>query len=384
MSGPAPIIVATLTATALRNPTPRIIRRTFLGGFGIPAAHEARVNDYSRLLGLRGELHIDFVESAALRGNPLGDASTRPLAVYVPPGYDRDGSRRYPVLYGLHGYTGNVAGLIAARAWESNVVQWMDRLIADGSMPPAILALVDGFTRLGGSQYVNSAHNGDYATYVVRDIVEYVDRAYRTIAVEGGRAVFGKSSGGFGALHLTMEYPGTFGAFASHSGDAYFRYAHPMSFKDAQRTLEPFDGIGAFVEAFEGMHKRPQAFYATIEMLGYGAAYSPRAAQAFAIDLPFDLTTGEMRDDVFARWLAFDPVERVAATRPALERLRLRFVDCGRRDEYGLDIGARVFAARVRDLGLTVQHEEFDDDHRNVGYRYAVSLPALARVLDRV
>jgi enterochelin esterase family protein len=83
-----------------------------------------------------------------------------------------------------------------------------------------------------------------------------------------------------------------------------------------------------------------------------------------------------------ARWLAFDPVELAPSKKAELGRLRLRYVDCGRRDEYGLDLGARMFVQRVRDLGLDVRHEEFDDDHRNVGYRQAVSLPALAAVLE--
>jgi len=341
------------------------------------------VNELSQLQNLRGTLHVDFVDSAALRDNPLGDPSVRPVAVYTPPGYDGEGSRRYPVLYCLHGFTGDTGALIATRPWETNVVQWADRLIGDGRMPPAIVAIVDGFTRLGGSQYVDSVHNGDYATYTVRDVVGHVDARYRTIAREGGRAVFGKSSGGFGSLHLCLEHPGVFAAFASHSGDAYFRYAHFPSFPMAQRVLEEHGSIEAFVEAFEAKPKRPQHFYSAIEMIAYAAAYSPRARERWAIDLPWDAKTGALRDDVFARWLAYDPCERVASGRAALERLRLRYLDCGRRDEYGLDIGARVFTQRVRDLGLEVRHEEFDDDHRNVGYRHAVSLPALAEVLDR-
>ena len=119
-----------------------------------------------------------------------------------------------------------------------------------------------------------------------------------------------------------------------------------------------------------------------MEMLAYTAAYSPRSATPFDLDLPFDRTTGELRQDVFARWLAFDPAQRVASHRAELARLRLRYLDCGRRDEYNLDIGARVVTARIRELGLSVRHEEFDDDHRNVGYRYEISLPALAAVLD--
>lgn len=337
----------------------------------------------SKLLRLRGDVRVDTIASEALAGNALGDPADRPVAAYLPPGYDASGSRRYPVIYVLHGYTGDAAALLSARPWETNVIQWADRLIAARSMPPAIVVLVDGFTRLGGSQYVDSIHNGDYATYVVRDVVGHVDRTYRTIAAEGGRAVVGKSSGGFGAMHLPMEHPGVFCAFASHSGDSYFRYAHPISFPSVQRTLEKHDfDIAAFVDGFERKFKRDHAEYSTMEMLGYAAAYSPRSATAFDLDLPFDRKTGELDDAVFARWLAFDPAERVAGRHRELERLRLRFLDCGRRDEYGLDVGARVVARRIEDLGLTVRHEEFDDDHRNVGYRYAVSLPALAAVLD--
>lgn len=118
------------------------------------------------------------------------------------------------------------------------------------------------------------------------------------------------------------------------------------------------------------------------KILGQAAAYSPREARAFALDLPFDLSTGEVREDVFQRWLTYDPVEFCTRKEDELRRLRLRYVDCGRRDEYALDLGARILVGRMRAMGLTVRHEEFDDDHRNVGYRYEVSLPALAGVLE--
>lgn len=337
----------------------------------------------AQLCGTRGEIFLETVESPALHGNALGDPSQRSLAVYVPPGYDDEGSARYPAIYVLHGYTGSVAGSLATRPWERNVLQWADTLVWEGRMPPAIVAAVDGFTRLGGSQYVDSVHNGNYATYVTRDVVGHVDRRFRTIGREGGRAIVGKSSGGFGALHLCMEYPGVFAAAGSHSGDAYFRYAYPSAFVQAQRALEKFDfDLLSFVEDFERRPKRSQDAYVGMEMLGYASAYSPRAAEPFAFDLPFDLQSGDLRQDVFDRWLAFDPVERVPHRLKALARLRLRYLDCGRRDEYGLDIGARLVARAMREGGLTVRHEEFDDDHRNVGYRYEISLPALAGVLD--
>jgi len=338
----------------------------------------------ARLLRLDGDIRIGSLRSDALAGNPLGDPVERPVVVYLPEGYDAQASRRYPALYVLHGYTGDAAALIASRPWETNVLQWADRLIQERRMPPALVVLVDGFTRLGGSQYVDSVHNGAYATYTVRDVIGHVDGNYRTIASEGGRAILGKSSGGFGAMHLVMEHPGAFAAFASHSGDSYFQYAHPPAFATVQRVLQAHDfDVGAYVEAFERKPKRSSAEYTTMEMLAYAAAYSPRSATAFDLDLPFDKASGELRHEVFARWLAFDPAERVAGRQAELSRLRLRYLDCGRRDEYNLDIGARVVSRRIRDLGLDVRHEEFDDDHRNVGYRYAVSLPALSAVLDQ-
>jgi S-formylglutathione hydrolase FrmB len=341
-------------------------------------------SEIARVLGLEGDVRLDFIESEALAKNPLNDPATRPVAVYLPPGYDAQGSRRYPTLYVLHGYTGDVAALISSRPWETNAFQWADRLVRDRRMAPAIVVLVDGFTRLGGSQYVDSVHNGNYAGYTVRDVVGHVDQNYRTIAAEGGRAVLGKSSGGFGAMHLVLDRPGVFGAFASHSGDSYFRYAHIPAFATVHRTLEAHEfDIRAYVEAFEKKHKRSMPEYTTMEMLAYAAAYSPASATPFDLDLPFDRETGELRDDVFERWLAFDPAERVDTHRAQLARLRLRYLDCGRRDEYNLDIGARVVSQRIRDLGLPVRHEEFDDDHRNVGYRYEVSMPALVEVLDK-
>ncbi len=341
-------------------------------------------SELSRLLNLAGTLHVDFVRSAALEGNPLRDPATRPVAVYVPPGYDAQASTRYPTIYVLHGYTGNVAALVSTRPWETNVVQWADRMILAERLPPVMLVLVDGFTRLGGSQYVDSVHNGAYATYTVRDVVGHVDAQYRTIAAEGGRAVVGKSSGGFGSMHLVLEHPGVFAAFASHSGDSYFPYAHIPAFATVHRSLEAcgFD-IEAYVEGFESRPKHANAEITTMEMLAYAAAYSPRSATAFDIDLPFDRRTGELDESVFNRWLAFDPAGRIASHAAELGRLRLSYLDCGRRDEYNLDIGSRVVAQRIAALGLDVRHEEFDDDHRNVGYRYAISLPALAAVLDR-
>src|SRR6185437_4906371 len=92
----------------------------------------AEKSPMAALMQLRGDVRLDFVTSDALEGNALGDPARRPVLVYLPPEYDALGSRRYPVLYVLHGYTGDAAALAASRPWETNVFQWIDRLIEEG------------------------------------------------------------------------------------------------------------------------------------------------------------------------------------------------------------------------------------------------------------
>jgi len=340
--------------------------------------------DLQRLLALSGTVVVEEIESPSLAGNVLGDPSSRPLPVYLPPGYDPEGSRRYPVLYCLHGFTGSAPALAAPRAWALNPIQWLDRMIIEKRVPPAILVVVDGFTRYGGSQYVNSALNGNYADYVAHDVVGYVDANFRTLARPEARGIFGKSSGGFGALHIVMEYPGRFAAAASQSGDAYFQYCYLPDFAKTQRALERHGGLAGFIAAFDAEKKKSNGSIEAMNTIGMAAAYSPRpdAREPFDIDLPFDLQTGLLREDVWARWLRFDPAVVCTERIDAFRALRKLYVDCGRRDEYALDLGARIMVQRLREGGIDVQHEEYDDGHMNVLYRHEQVYPALLERLD--
>jgi len=86
---------------------------------------------------------------------------------------------------------------------------------------------------------------------------------------------------------------------------------------------------------------------------------------------------------VWKRWLAWDPVRMVRTARYAKEakRLKLAFVDCGVKDEFHLDLGARMLAKELKRVGARVVHEEFDDGHMDIQYRYDRSFEALSRVL---
>ena len=339
--------------------------------------------DLTQLSGISGSLTLHHLRSEALASNALGDPARRLYAVYTPPGYDRDGSVRYRTLYALHGHGGSLGRVLSLAPWERNVVQLADEAIQRGEMSAAILILVDGSTRLGGAQYVDSLQNGAFARYVTQEIVDAVDAQYRTIAQEGGRALLGKSSGGFGALHIAMTRPGRFCAVASLSGDAYFRLTIPALFAPAQRAFERTGGdLLRFLSEFESDSRRRAEDFEAAIVLAYAGAYSARSAAFLDVDLPFDAKTGEIDDGVFSAWCAFDPYEAAPLRGEELRRLRLCYLDSGRRDEYALDIAARVLARRLVGLGVAVRCEEFPGGHRNTTHRFIPAFQALLEVLD--
>ncbi len=137
-----------------------------------------------------GRLEELDITSQALEANPLGDSPTRPLYVYLPPGYDDDLARRYPSVYVLQGFFGAVPGWKrASNNLRPSYIEMADELFASGDVPPCIVVFVDAWTRLGGSQFVDSPATGRYHTYLCEDVVPFVDARYRTLA-EAAPAVF--------------------------------------------------------------------------------------------------------------------------------------------------------------------------------------------------
>src|SRR5689334_18163396 len=114
------------------------------------------------------------IDSDALRHNALGDPHIRKLPIYLPPGYEADSTKRYPLVLMLssHGNTGQ--SLTNWRPWDESIDQQMDRLIASGC-PPFVMALPDTWTRLGGSQHINSPVIGNYGDYLLQDVIPLVE-----------------------------------------------------------------------------------------------------------------------------------------------------------------------------------------------------------------
>ena len=311
-------------------------------------------------------------ESTILRDNPLGDPYVRDLFVYLPPGYKNDAAS-YPVVYCLSGFTGRGKMLLNDSAFTPNLAERMDRLIARGTIKPMIVVMPDCFTYYGGSQYINSTATGRYEDYLTQEIVPYIDAQFRTTADRESRAVMGKSSGGYGSLIMGMRHADLFGLACSISGDAYFEYCLPMDFAKAFRQIK--GDPKAFMEKIWSTEKHGRDAHSAINTIGMSACYSPNGS---GFDLPFDLETGEMRDDVWQRWLAHDPVRLVEKYVENLRSLKLLFIDAGTRDEFSLDVGARILSARLNAHDIPHIHEEFDDGHFSISYRFDRSLELIS------
>jgi hypothetical protein len=315
---------------------------------------------------LHGTLDRLVVESEALAGNPLGDPSRRPLYVYRPPGVELDHPKALPTVHVIQGFTGQLDMWLARQAFEPTFIERLDAMFAAGECPDAIVVLTDAWTSYGGSQFLNSASTGRYLDYLCDEVVPFVDGRYPTLADRDHRALTGKSSGGYGAMVVPMLRPDVFGALASHAGDALFEACYLPEFPSVARRLR--DDFGGSWETF---FEQPRDWDSVelLEAYGYAACYSPDPGQPGRALLPFDVT-GRLLDDVWAQWLALDPVRMAPAHADALRSMRRIYLDAGRRDEYHLDLGAQAFAAELDKLGVAHTLELFDGTHARLTYRY--------------
>jgi enterochelin esterase-like enzyme len=346
--------------------------------------------------------------SAILKDNPLGDPHVRKLAVWLPPGYDGSGKRRFPVLFDLVGFTGSGLAHVAWKNFGYNLPERAARLAHEGKMGPLIIVFPDCFTALGGNQYVNSPAIGDYADYLTRELIPFVDREFRTLASREHRGCFGKSSGGYGAMLHGMKHARWWGAIANHSGDAYFDFVYwndwPNTLNELakhrqpRRTPGPYDAlkesrrkglakgrddgrIRRFLESVWRKEKLSTAEGHALMNLCMAATYDPddRAPNRFRV--PFNLESGEPIAARWKQWRRHDPINLVKQCRAALASLKGIYIDCGWRDQYHIHYGARLLSARLSAAGIRHTYEEFDDNHSDIDYRMDLSLPFLYRAL---
>lgn len=325
-----------------------------------------------------GTVIINRYESRLLKSNPLNDPFIRDFPVYLPHGY-HSAVKRYPVVYLLSGFTGWGMMNLNENFLTENIPQRLDRLISNGRMKEMIVVMPDCITRYGGSQFIDSAGTGKYESHIIKELVPYIDKNYRTIPEAASRAVCGKSSGGYGAIVLAMKNPDVFALTCSTAGDMAFEYCYMPDFPKALTGLIKYGKGHAAVKKFitEAINKdqpKDRNFFDVLNLIGMSSCYSPNLSaiksRGYGFDIPFDLETCEPDNKVFAKWLQHDPVRMADKYLNNLRKLRLIFLDAGVYDQFQLHAGARIFCAKLRAGKIKHYHEEFPDTHSNIQYRY--------------
>jgi len=170
-----------------------------------------------------------------------------------------------------------------------------------------------------------------------------------------------------------MRHADLFGLVCSTSGDAYFEHCYLMDIPKAFRAIK--GDPQTFLKGFWAEEKKGKDDFPALNIIGMSACYSPDGA---SFDLPFDLETGAIRHEVWERWIDHDPVRLVENYVENLKSLSLLYLDAGTRDEFGLDLGARILSKRLWEFDIPHMHEEFDDGHFNISYRYNRSLELIS------
>lgn len=306
---------------------------------------------FARDSGGHGTVVQTMVHSQSLEHNHLNESPDREISIYLPPGYEA-GTRRYPVLYLLHGYTGT------NRGWMNpsyvDLPATMDRLLARGEIEPMIVVMPNSFNRLGGSWYSDSALSGNGEDFIVRDLVEYMDAHYRTLAKAASRGVAGHSMGGYGALKLGMRHPEVFSA-AYGSSPCCTRWTDV--FLPDPKTMQELRTAKTLAEIVK------DGSYAEIT-LSMSAAFSPDPANPpFGVDWPFD-ASNHPAPTVVARWkanLLDDIAEHYAASGQGLHAIGF---DVGRQDENpDILMGSRQLDRQMTQLGIAHTYWEYEGTH---------------------
>lgn len=330
----------------------------------------------------KGTLQTITISSKALKNNVLGDSCERQVVIYTPHGHDGAG---LPLLVDLVGFTAGGPAHVNWKNFGENVPERLDRLIASGEMPPAVVAFPDCFTRLGGNQYVNSAALGDWEDFLIEEMTPTIETQIGC-GGPGKRGLFGKSSGGYGSILHAMKHADFWSAAACLSGDMAFELCYLPDMPNLLRILaKKKNSIETFLTEFEQGPKYDGKDIHALMTLAMAASYDPDPDAFCGIRLPVNMHDCSLIEERWANWLEWDPV--ILADQPEvianLKSMKGLWLECGYVDQYNLVYGARRLHSKLEASGVAHIYEEFPDNHSSIDYRMDVCLPYLVRSLEK-
>ncbi len=297
-----------------------------------------------------GTVERVHVHGKSLEGNLEGDSPDRDVAIYLPSGYAAEPTRRFPVIYLLHGFTDDVDHWWGVKEHFINVPAVADKAFASGTLNQMIIVMPNAFTRYQGSMYSASITTGDWESFVARELVAYIDAHYRTLADVRSRGLAGHSMGGYGAARIGMKYPEVFSS-------VYLLSPCCMS---AGRSSATQSAAAAAVRTPEDVAKLD---FGTKAALASAAAWSPNPDNPpLFLDLPY--ANGELRPEIAAKWAANAPLAMIDQHIPNLKRLHALAFDAGDMDA-AIAATCRTLDGILKSYQIPHEFEIYSGNHIN-------------------
>lgn len=324
-----------------------------------------------------GSLEHVVIPAPSLAGNALGDPTSQKALVYLPWGYKENPSRRYPVLYLLHGFSlGSVLD-----DWGEVVSGTMNNFVRLDPRHAFIVVVPNGANSVFGSFYLNSSVAGNWERYVTEDVVRYVDEHYRSIADRRSRAIAGHSMGGFAALRLAMLHSELFST-------AYAMSPCCLDLQDDFTSSNPaWREVVKLTSIEDVRHAAAENQFWTTALAAFAIAASPDSARSLKADLPYRMEGEKLVavPDVIRGWKAVMPLNLINQHKQELSSLSGLAIDFGYEDDFThIPDTATQFGWALLSMKIPVLIEGYHGDHNNqiparVGTRM---IPYIADHLD--
>ncbi len=305
-----------------------------------------------------GTFIYDQLYSASLE-NIGGEAATRRVSVYIPPGYDSS-TDKYPVIYYLHGITQSDSSLIA----ENKIDKMLTKAIVEGKIRPLIFVMCDQYTLYRGSFYTNSSLTGNWSDFTAKDLVNYVDQKYRTLQNRESRGIAGHSMGGHGAIKLGMLFPDVFASVYALSPYVLALEKNYAAEGVAYKQAQMIKSRDTLITGFNYLNANA--------VVAIGRAFSPNAKKPpFYADLPYTYSADSLvvNLEVLNLWNKNLPNEMIKDYVAQLKSLKAIKLDWGRDDFFThIPPTSRTFSEKLDEFGINHFAEEYNGSHMDKIY----------------
>ncbi len=305
------------------------------------------------------------VDSLVLKNNPWGDPSVRFNHFLVPK--DHEINEELPLVLVLSGFAGNGTAAFANKGFENNFVEQLDVCLQDKQAPRAFYCFVDAWTFWGGSQFINSVGMGRYQDYIIHEL--YPALINQLPIDKKKTCVMGISSGGYGALHLSSQFPNYFPYVAALAPDSFFERCYLEDLLKAAPFIKQFQSFKEVIDLhrLRQLHSRKDGF-SFLNAIAMTLCYSGKANKK-GMDYPIDFETGEFIPSIWKKWQKNDPIHFLSERKLNIKKIKAIYLDVGDRDQFHMHYGARKIRDLFKKLKVKTHYSEFNGGHFDLSQR---------------